>query len=57
MAHLNLYPISDLLEYMKKLVLQNDHRTPMTQGNSGISKRNFGEDPVLMVCQRLEPDE
>lgn len=56
-AHLNLYPIYDLLEYVKKLVLQNDHRTPMIKGNSRISKRNFGENPVMIVCQRLEPDE
>lgn len=43
LAHPQIYPIYDLLEYMKRLVLRESScgvRT--TQGNSRISKRNFG---------------
>lgn len=40
---------------MKVLVLQNNsYRGPVTQGNSRISKKSFGEDPVMMVYQRSE---
>lgn len=47
----NIYPIYDLLYRIKGLIFQNDsHRNPMTQGNRRISKRRFGEGPVMMVC-------
>ena len=43
------------LEYIKGLVLWNrSHRTSMTQGNSRISERSFGEGPVMMVGQSPE---
>lgn len=38
--------------YMKRLTVQNDScRIPMTQGNSRVSERGFGEVPVMMGCQ------
>ena len=41
--------ISELLEYMKKLVLQiQSYRISMTQGNNRISERNPNEIPVLL---------
>jgi hypothetical protein len=53
MAHSSTYPIYELLEHVKGPVLQNQsYKISMTQGNSKISKRSPGEDPVLMVQQK-----
>ena len=50
LAHPNIYPIYELLECMKGLVLQiQNYRISMTQGNNRISKRSPSEDPVLIV--------
>ena len=41
MAHPSTYPIDELLECRKGLVLQiQNHRSSMTQGNSTVSKRS-----------------
>lgn len=57
MVHPNIYPIYDLLECVKELVLQNNnYRISMTQGNSRISERSVGEGPVT-VCRGPEPDQ
>ena len=41
LAHPNIYPINELLECMKGLVLQiQNYRISMTQGNNRISERN-----------------
>ncbi|KAL6087619.1 hypothetical protein STEG23_034499 [Scotinomys teguina] len=45
--------IYDLLEREKELVLQTI-ATRSSWGNSGISKRSFDEDPVMMVYQKSE---
>jgi hypothetical protein len=48
LAHPNIYPVYDLLECMKGLVLQiQSFMISMTQGSSNISKSAF-EDPGLM---------
>ena len=45
-----MYPIYELLEYMKEPVLLNQScRISMTPGNSRLSKRSLGEGPVLPV--------
>ena len=50
LAHPNSYPIYELLERAKELVLQNrGHRIFMTLDNSRISERSPGEGPELMV--------
>ncbi|KAL6088944.1 hypothetical protein STEG23_016068 [Scotinomys teguina] len=50
--HVNIYPTHDLLGHWKILVLGNHScRISMTQGNSRISEKSFGEGPVLMVYQ------
>ena len=55
MAHPNIYPIWDLLENVKGLVLQiNTRRISMTWVGLGISQRSFGEGLVMMVCQKPE---
>ena len=47
LVHPNIYPIIDLLECMKGLVLQiQNYRISMTQGNSRISERRPSEVPV-----------
>ena len=49
LAHPNIYPINELLECMKVLVLQiQKYRIFMTQGNNRISKRSPSEVPVLI---------
>ena len=41
LAHPNIYPINELLECMKGLVLQiQNPRVSMTQGNNRLSKRS-----------------
>ena len=46
----NIYPIYELLEHMKGLVLQiQSYRISMTQGNNRKSERSPSEDPVLIV--------
>lgn len=51
LAHSSIYAICDTLECVKGLVLQSgSHRIPMTQGSSAISKCDFSEGPVIMVC-------
>lgn len=50
LAHPNIYTIYDLLECVKGLILWNQSRKiSMTWSNSRISKRRFGEGPVLMM--------
>jgi hypothetical protein len=50
LAHPNVHLICELLERAKGPVLQiQSFRNSMTQGNSRISERSPGEDPVLMV--------
>ncbi|KAL6063760.1 hypothetical protein STEG23_011750 [Scotinomys teguina] len=47
----NSYPIDDLLEHMKGLVLQNhSHRSSMTRGNSRISGKRFDFDKLFESC-------
>ncbi|KAL6035210.1 hypothetical protein STEG23_012045 [Scotinomys teguina] len=42
LAHPNIYPICDLLEFMKGLVRQSDsHRISLTQGGNWIFERHF----------------
>jgi hypothetical protein len=49
-AHPNIYPIYELLEHVKKPVLQiQSCRLSMTQGNNRRSGRGPGEDPVLIM--------
>jgi hypothetical protein len=49
MAQPNIYPINELLEYMKGPVLQiQNHRISMTQGNNRISQRSPSGIPVLI---------
>lgn len=51
LAHPSIYPICDTSECAKGLVLQNgSHRIPVIWGSSAMSKRNFSEGPVMMVC-------
>ena len=53
LAHSIIYPIFDLLECVKGLVLWNKNpRISMTRDNSTIAERSFGEGPVVTVCQR-----
>jgi hypothetical protein len=41
LAHLNIYLINELLEHMSKpVVLIQNHRISMTQGNNRISERS-----------------
>ena len=41
LVHLNIYPIYELPEHMKQLVLQNQsHRISMTQENNRTPERN-----------------
>lgn len=49
-AHPNIYPTCELLELVKGPVLQNQScGVSLTQGNSRISEKSSGEDPVWMV--------
>jgi hypothetical protein len=51
LAHLNIYSIYELLDFVKGLALQiQSCRISMTQGNNRISKRSpgRGRDPVLI---------
>lgn len=61
LSHPNNYPMDELPELGKSLLLQNQScRISITQGSNRISKRNPGEDPVLIVRQKprgLEPDQ
>jgi hypothetical protein len=55
LAHTNIYPIYELLEHMKGLVLQiQSYRISMTQGNNRKSERSSSEDPALIVKQKPE---
>ena len=55
LAHPNIYSTFDLHEKAKGLVLKtHSDRISLTQGNSRISERSFGEGPVLMVNQKPE---
>ena len=61
LAHPNIYPISELLEHVKGLVLQiQSCRISMTQGNNRTSERSPSEDPVLIAATEardLKPDQ
>jgi hypothetical protein len=49
-GHPNIYPICELLECVKGVVLQiQSCRISMTQANKGISERSPCEDPVWTV--------
>ena len=49
-AHSNIYSISEGLEHMKELVLQNQsYPMSMTQGNNRVPERCFAEDSVLIL--------
>ena len=49
-VHPNTYPIYDLLDCVKGLVLQNQScKISTTRGNNRISKMSPGEDPILIV--------
>ena len=49
MSHPNIYPIDELLEFMKGPVIQiQNYRISMTQGNSRISKRRPSDISVLI---------
>ena len=53
LAHPSIYPIYDLLEGLKELVLwTHSPRLSMTQGSCRIPKRSFGECPVMVMGQR-----
>ena len=55
MVHPNIYPIHELLEHLKGLVLQiPSYRISMTQDNNRLSVRSPSEDPVLIVWQKPE---
>lgn len=55
LAHPNNYPMNELLELGKSLLLQNQScRISNTQGNIRISKKKPSEDSVLTVEQRPE---
>jgi hypothetical protein len=55
LGHPNIYPIYDLLEHMKGLVLQiQSCRISMKQGNNGIAERSPDVAPVLIVQQKPE---
>ncbi|GAB1287890.1 Golgi pH regulator [Apodemus speciosus] len=54
-AHSIIYPICELLEHVKELVLQSQScRVSMTQGDNRRSERSPSEDPVLTVWQKPE---
>lgn len=49
-AHLNIYPISELLEHGKGPALRhNSYRISSTQPNNRIYERSLSEGPVLML--------
>ncbi|ERE80351.1 small conductance calcium-activated potassium channel protein 2 [Cricetulus griseus] len=53
LVHPNIYPIYDLLEFVKGPVLQNENcGISVTQAHSRISQMSFSEGPVMMVYQR-----
>jgi hypothetical protein len=48
LAHPNTYPIDELLEYMKGLVLHmQNYRRSMAQGNNKMPKTSSSKLPVL----------
>ena len=52
MVHPNIYPIYELLECMKGLVLQiQNYRISMTQGNNRIFEKSLSAVLVLIVYQ------
>ena len=52
MAYANIYPIDELLECMKGLVLQmQSYRRSIKQGNNRISKRSPSEVQVLIEAR------
>ena len=55
-GHSSIYPIYDLLEFVKPVILWID-KISMTQGNCRMSERSLGEGPVRMVARGLEPDQ
>jgi hypothetical protein len=49
LAQLNIYPIDELLEDVKGLILQiQNYRISMAQGNNRISERSLSEVIVLI---------
>lgn len=53
MAYPKIYPIRELLEYMKDPVLHTqNYRISVTQGNNGISDRSPGKVLVLTEYQK-----
>jgi hypothetical protein len=55
LAHPNIYPIDELLECMKELVLQiKNYRISMTQGDNRLSKRSPSKDSVSEEYQKPE---
>lgn len=50
LVHPNIYPICELLEFVKSLVLQGlVCRVPTTQGDNSVSERSPGENPALIM--------
>ena len=55
MTHPNIYPIDELLECIKGLVLQiQNYRISMTQSKNRLAERSPTEIPVLIVYQNLQ---
>ena len=55
LAHANIYPIYELREPEKQLVLKSlSCRTSMTQGNNSLSESTPSEHSVLMMKQKPE---
>ena len=49
----NIYPIYDLWECVKGLILRNhEYGNSMTLGSGGIAERSFSEAPVLLGYQK-----
>jgi hypothetical protein len=50
LAHQNIHPIYELLEQMKRLVLQIPScGHSMTQGDNRITEKSSSEGPILMM--------
>ena len=57
MVHNNIYPIYELLECMKRLVLWNKNcRILTTRGSRKIMEMSIDEGPVISYVKGLEPD-
>ena len=57
LVHDNIYPIYELLECMKGLVLWNKNcRILMTRDSRRIMEMSIDEGPVICYVKGLEPD-